>query len=319
MTYKEAVELLAYRDHIVDLERALALIGFRVEPQSSSTVTDADATDDPELDVEVAEGSVSGIDSSRHGHGSRGEANASPTNPLFDGGDSIDDPMWFNSVQLASRTMTRSGASAAGLGPEDAPSTDWQRYLQSVESEVMPSTAELAALVTQSTLRDELRPRSAAKSIDVMPTVELMARRKVIRRVPRQIRRRRPTHVQLVRDIAIAVGPFRQDADALSRQISRLWPSAICSEVNADVSLYSGINVTAQDGYRYHPPAGTRLVLVFVSGGSGETPGLRFDALDAAIRRARRRGHVCVGVWFGDHAAAKRVDDVRSRWIAVTR
>ncbi|MCG7597148.1 hypothetical protein [Mycobacterium sp. PSTR-4-N] len=320
MTYRDAVKLLAYRDHLVDLDRALALIGFRVEALASSRATDTDATDNAEFEVNVAERSVYGIDSPRHRHESRGVANASRTSPLFDSVDSIDDPMSFNSVQLASQRMKRSGASAASLGPEDAPSTDWQRFLQSVESDIMPSVGELAALVSLSTLRSELRPRSSAKSIDVIRTAELMARRKVIRRIPRQIRRRRPTHVQLVRDTAIAVGPFRQDADALSRLISRLFPSAICSEMNADVSLSSALRVVARGGHRYRSPAGTSRVLVFVSGGSGETPASRFDALDAAIIKARRRGHVCVGVWFGDHAATtKRIDNAGSRWIAVTR
>ncbi|MGI5368970.1 hypothetical protein [Streptomyces iakyrus] len=311
MSIADAVRVIAAREHLVDLEFALSLLGFQLVPlaepaweiTSESELEDADEADD--VVVDDAEVSHHGI----------GRVMAStPTDDLAGLGDG-DNPgsqglRWFwglgdqSGGAQANRLIPYVLDSDAILSAEETrqgrvPAVEHPRTSAESAELTLERVTEYTTTWDRQRMHRLLLRRVPGRRIDVEKIVRMLAQGQVVHRLPVLPRTKVALPIQVVHDIGLYTGPFGLDLRALL-DVVRLASVPGLELLAFRHSIAHGCGTGP--AWRWQPyriPARASCVLL-VSGGYGPDPLNRAREFHHLMAALNRRGHHARAVWFGE-------------------
>lgn len=309
MSLRDAVNILAFRRHLSDVDRALQFVGYQLRaPLATPQQLDAEEQSEVESMREILR---KARDRRLH------EEEAGPS----DGKSAVavrrrsmvsDEQGWrwgAGVVSLsaatvrprdldvtpdgfvASVTSSSFAAPPAAIPPTSDRDSRWSFGARSRRSDVSLPVATLSGVV-QMTL--------PGRRIDVEQTVRKLARLEPMATLPRLTRRRPARRVAVVMDIGQMEGPFGEDVQAIFQQVASTLPDSEVVRIAFRDLLSRGCGpgpVWSWTAYRF--PSRTT-ASVFVTGSFGGDPTLRRRELDITMSGLNRRvNQTAHGVWIG--------------------
>lgn len=327
MTSGDAVRLIRYREHLVDLELALLLIGYRLAPDDEAELPEPPAPSD---DM-VARVRLRALVSRTLHHVDGGSSHPAHGWTEDDPGVSWHWPMAGQDRSQDWRTRFGTGSLVPWVAP--ARSTSQSRPpAPLVTEQVEPPIVDMSSIDQREPARFEpddllsaslpeglfgelLRRKAETKRIDVGAVVAKLARLEPVTTIPRLRGLRSAKALQIVHDIGLFNGPYGSDLRDLCTRIAAEVPPAARQMLAYKHRLSDGCGTGPVWTWRtYRPPHSTSAVVVFVSGGYGRDPLGRQAELEATMRGLQRRGFHTVGVWLGSLPTAGQS---RSTWLVV--
>ncbi|MFG2743464.1 hypothetical protein ACGFY0_25870 [Streptomyces chartreusis] len=308
MGYADATRVLAAREHLVDLDAALKIVGYRLD---QSVLHEYSGNQEAELRVD--------------------------SGPIGQESDPVDDPAESLLVPLdhhwedpfaddlaeegigwdwggGERAVDSEtgGVRNGGLVPYVLPSVEILQTQRDVKvdrierprsagehaSLLQARVAEYAAAWDGRRIRDLLLRKVPGQRIDVQAVVKLLAERKPVRALPLLSRSRVALPIQIVHDIGLFTGPLGFDLQALLDVMLTSGNSGL-DRISFRHSLAQGCGtgpVWEWEDYRI-PRRATAVVLV--SGLYGPDPTGRVNEFEHLIAALNRHGHHARAVWFG--------------------
>lgn len=326
MTSGDALRLIRHRELLVDLERALELIGYGLVQDAHTDVREPPAPSEDmvarvRLRALVSRAQHDATTGPRRGppHGTGGDPGLHWHWPTTDQDRTQDwrtDPWAGATIPWVAAASPPSRSVPPPLVPEQSvpPVVDMSSLDRREPVELEPEDL-LGAALPQSLLGDVLRRRTETKKIDVDAVVATLARLQPLRTIPRVRGVRAARQLQIVYDIGLQNGPLGADLRDLCDRIATEVPRASRQLVGFKHRLADGCGTGPVWTWRtYRPPSSTSTVVVFVSGRSARDPLGRQTELEARMRSLQRSGFHTAGVWLGSLPVAR---SDRSMWLVV--
>lgn len=299
MSYADALRVLAVRRHLVDLDLALRILGYRLDRSSQEAellVDSGPVGQEPEVSDDMADSLLMPLE--HHWE-----------DPITDDFEEGEDWHWGygESATASEREVGRNG----GLIPYVLPGREISRTPgDAMDSIERPRTAEeYAALLHMRVaqhaatwdagrIRDLLLRKVPGRRIDVQAVVRLLAEGKPVRTLPFLSASRVALPIQVVHDIGLFTGPLGFDLQALLDAMLTSGSSGL-ERISFRHTLAEGCGtgpVWEWDDYRI-PRRATAVVLV--SGLYGPAPARRVTEFEHLLATLNRHGHHARAVWFG--------------------
>jgi hypothetical protein len=326
VTSGDALRLIQHRELLVDLERALELIGYGLTREAGTDVPESPAPSEDmvarvRLRALVSRAQHDSTASPRHGqpHGTGGDPSVNWHWPTTDEDRPQDwrTGLWAGaSIPWVAAASPPNRSMRPPLVPEQSapPVVDMTSIDRREPVELEPEDL-LSADLPQSLFGDMLRRRTETKKIDADAVVAKLARLEPLRTIPRVRGVRSARTLQIVHDIGLLNGPLGADLRDLCDRIAAEVPRPFRQLVAFRHRLSDGCGTGPVWTWRsYRPPSSTSTVVVFVSGRSARDPVGRQAELEARMRSLQRRGFHTAGVWLGPLPMAR---SDRSTWLVV--
>ena len=323
MSLADALRVIQNRDELVDLEVALALLGFKLfpaslTPQSELEDADLDELEDADLDEEDY-----GLDWSQD------DVEDTPDDDRFTGHGGAGSPDW--PAWRLNTPDEPSGRSRDGRSTRPIPYVLDSEDILTAKTEFKPITviarpksereqeqlrADRVARYTVEWASDRIRRvllrHVPGKLVDVDKVVFLLAEGKPLKRIPMLPRFKVSPTIQVVYDVGLFGGPYGLDLQALLEAI-RLAGAVDMEHQAFRHRIAHGCGTGPAWRWQQYRAPSHDTTIVLTSGGYGDDVHGRVREFQQLMASLHRHGHQVHAIWFGDIPQASQL--APHRWI----